>query len=163
MNGDHFDNRLENLQLLCPNCHSQTHTYKRRAAIRKQDKEINYINKPEPLSNNHKAEERICPICNKKFQPKRSSQKYCSRECSYEASRIAVSKNNNVIITKELLEDLVNKYNTISDIATELGLSRPGVRNHLDKYGLTEKIKEKFDFRAKPVIQYDIDHNFIKE
>ena len=27
INGDHFDNRLENLRLVCPNCHSQTETY----------------------------------------------------------------------------------------------------------------------------------------
>ncbi len=27
INGDHFDNRLENLRILCPNCHSQTDTY----------------------------------------------------------------------------------------------------------------------------------------
>jgi 5-methylcytosine-specific restriction endonuclease McrA len=26
-NGDRHDNRLENLALLCPNCHSQTHTW----------------------------------------------------------------------------------------------------------------------------------------
>lgn len=27
VNGEHTDNRLENLQILCPNCHSQTSTY----------------------------------------------------------------------------------------------------------------------------------------
>ncbi len=27
INGDHFDHRLENLRLLCPNCHSQTETF----------------------------------------------------------------------------------------------------------------------------------------
>lgn len=27
INGDHIDNRLENLRFLCPNCHSQTDTY----------------------------------------------------------------------------------------------------------------------------------------
>lgn len=27
INGDHQDNRLENLRILCPNCHSQTHTW----------------------------------------------------------------------------------------------------------------------------------------
>ena len=27
INGDHSDNRLENLQILCPNCHSQTSTW----------------------------------------------------------------------------------------------------------------------------------------
>jgi len=30
INGVHNDNRLENLRLLCPNCHSQTETYCRR-------------------------------------------------------------------------------------------------------------------------------------
>jgi hypothetical protein len=27
INGNHFDNRRENVRLLCPNCHSQTPTY----------------------------------------------------------------------------------------------------------------------------------------
>ena len=27
INGEHFDHRLENLRLLCPNCHSQTETF----------------------------------------------------------------------------------------------------------------------------------------
>ena len=27
INGDRLDNRLENLELLCPNCHSQTDTF----------------------------------------------------------------------------------------------------------------------------------------
>jgi 5-methylcytosine-specific restriction endonuclease McrA len=27
VNGDKHDNRLENLQLLCPNCHSQTDNF----------------------------------------------------------------------------------------------------------------------------------------
>jgi 5-methylcytosine-specific restriction endonuclease McrA len=27
VNGDAMDNRIENLQLLCPNCHSQTDTW----------------------------------------------------------------------------------------------------------------------------------------
>lgn len=30
INGNHTDNRLENLRLLCPNCHSQTETYGRK-------------------------------------------------------------------------------------------------------------------------------------
>lgn len=35
VNGDRLDNRLENLQLLCPNCHSQTTTYSRRNGCRR--------------------------------------------------------------------------------------------------------------------------------
>ena len=30
IDGDRFDNRLENLELLCPNCHAQTPTYRGR-------------------------------------------------------------------------------------------------------------------------------------
>ena len=30
INGDHYDNRLENLRILCPNCHSQTETFSSR-------------------------------------------------------------------------------------------------------------------------------------
>ena len=34
INGDHTDNRMENLQLLCPNCHAQTDTYARNNSIK---------------------------------------------------------------------------------------------------------------------------------
>ena len=30
INGDRWDSRLENLRLLCPNCHAQTDTYRGR-------------------------------------------------------------------------------------------------------------------------------------
>ena len=30
INGDHLDNRIDNLRLLCPNCHAQTDTYRGR-------------------------------------------------------------------------------------------------------------------------------------
>jgi len=33
-NGDPTDNRLQNLQLLCPNCHSQTHNYCKKQELR---------------------------------------------------------------------------------------------------------------------------------
>lgn len=30
INGDRYDNRIDNLTILCPNCHSQTHTFRRK-------------------------------------------------------------------------------------------------------------------------------------
>lgn len=47
INGDHFDNRIENLRLLCPLCHSMTPTYcsnNKNKTIEKQNK-IDLINK----------------------------------------------------------------------------------------------------------------------
>ena len=35
VNGDPTDNRLDNIQLLCPNCHSQTHNYCKKEDLRK--------------------------------------------------------------------------------------------------------------------------------
>lgn len=35
INGDNRDNRIENLRLLCPNCHSQTETFCRKKKSRK--------------------------------------------------------------------------------------------------------------------------------
>ena len=36
INGDKTDNRLENLRILCPNCHSQTETFSGRNATRRK-------------------------------------------------------------------------------------------------------------------------------
>lgn len=35
INGDRYDNRIENLRILCPNCHSLTPTYRARNRIKK--------------------------------------------------------------------------------------------------------------------------------
>jgi hypothetical protein len=37
INGDSLDNRLESLQILCPNCHSQTESFGRRNAKQNGD------------------------------------------------------------------------------------------------------------------------------
>jgi 5-methylcytosine-specific restriction endonuclease McrA len=36
INGERHDNRLENLALLCPNCHSQTNTWAGRNGTRRR-------------------------------------------------------------------------------------------------------------------------------
>lgn len=59
INGDHNDNRLENLQILCPNCHSQTDTY----SNNKRDKNKNY-----------------CPDCGKEITKDAKHCTMCSRK-----------------------------------------------------------------------------------
>ena len=70
INGNHFDNRIENLQFLCPNCHSQTDTYRRRYEIRTK-------NKPKPIIKKYEC---ICQNCGKTFNADRE-RKFCCREC----------------------------------------------------------------------------------
>lgn len=45
INGINNDNRLENLRILCPNCHSQTETYAGRNKIKKQKIKPNQLKK----------------------------------------------------------------------------------------------------------------------
>ena len=46
VNGDRSDNRLENLQLLCPNCHSQTENYGGRNSARRARLERRAVSTP---------------------------------------------------------------------------------------------------------------------
>jgi DNA-binding CsgD family transcriptional regulator/5-methylcytosine-specific restriction endonuclease McrA len=43
INGDRLDNRLENLELLCPNCHSQTDTYSGRNGHRRSSAALQLV------------------------------------------------------------------------------------------------------------------------
>jgi 5-methylcytosine-specific restriction endonuclease McrA len=42
-NGDGMDNRLENIQFLCANCHSQTDTYGGRSGHRKPERHLKLV------------------------------------------------------------------------------------------------------------------------
>jgi len=43
INGDPTDNRLENLQILCPNCHSQTDNFRSKNKAKSAQKEISDV------------------------------------------------------------------------------------------------------------------------
>ncbi|HEY6637471.1 MAG TPA: HNH endonuclease signature motif containing protein, partial [Solirubrobacterales bacterium] len=45
-NGDGSDNRLENIQFLCPNCHSQTDTYGGRNGHRRSKRHLRLVKPP---------------------------------------------------------------------------------------------------------------------
>jgi hypothetical protein len=67
INGDNTDNRIENLRLLCPNCHSQTETYCG-GKTKKEKHAYKYVCKTcGGPKKNSKSEE--CPSCCKKGQP----------------------------------------------------------------------------------------------
>lgn len=75
VNGVHTDNRLENIQLLCPNCHSLTDTYAGKNANRENNTKYNkviskkYIKKDQWLElqekrwmANHPSKETLCSM-----------------------------------------------------------------------------------------------------
>ena len=153
INGDHYDNRLENLQIVCPNHHSVTPNFRNRGgkntteAIRLEIK---------------KSHLTICEYCGKEFFSPRLDkvQRFCCRE-HYEA--YMKEHNKKTSITKEKLIELCEKYNNITQIAEELNVTRPTIRKYLIEYDLYDNFKMKYDFHSKIVEQYDLNLNFIKE
>ena len=150
INGDHYDNRLENLQIVCPNCHSQTDGH--RGRTRKKNNSGKKLGK--------KISEKICPICGESFKPERSTKIYCSRDC-YNKSLSQDKKESSY--TEEDLKQLCIECSTITKIAEKLNTSRLTVRKYLEKFGLLDSFKNKYDFHAKKIGQYDMNWNLIKE
>lgn len=118
INGIHNDNRIENLKLLCPNCHAQTENYcsknvkKEQKIVKKKDK---------------KTIEKICPICGNVFMCERNGQKYCSMKCAHKAQAKMPGK-------AELSNLVKNKTNI--EISKIYGVSECSVRNWRKKYNI---------------------------
>lgn len=105
---------------------------------------------------------KVCPICSKEFYPDRNSRIFCSRECYNKSLTFSYAPSGS-IISKDNIELVINNYNTISDLAQHFNVSRPTMRKYLNQYGLLYNFKAKYDYRAKSVLQYDANMNFIKE
>lgn len=115
INGDHNDNRLENLQILCPNCHSLTD---------------NFVNKRKDV--------KVCPDCGCKIDRR---SEYC-RKCSPKHKNSSTHKVplDNRPSKEELLEML--KTMSFVDIGKKYGVCDNSIRKWCKNYGLPSTKKE---------------------
>lgn len=149
INGNHYDNRLENLQILCPNCHSQTDNFRKKSNTKaiKPKKRVLYICK--------------CDYCGKEFRSNKKNKRFCCREHYNEFLR-----NKQISVTKEMLEKEIINCTSISELANKLKTTRPTIRKYLQDYDLYETFKEKYatnTIHSKEIIQYDLNMQKIKE
>lgn len=153
-NRNHFDNRFENLEVLCANCHRKEHRENDHFYPKIQNEGERIKKKQNHLT--------ICEYCGKEFYSPRLDkiQRFCCRE-HYEA--YIKEHNGKVSITKEKLVELCNKCNNMTQVAEELNVTRPTARKYLIEYDLYDDFKMKYDFHSKIVLQYDINLNLIKE
>lgn len=144
INGDSNDNRLNNLQILCPNCHSMTDNYRsKNVKTKKSDPSIEWLDnlvnaesvKLLPKKKEVKQIEiKQCLTCNGEYTGK--SKKYCSIECYYEGKRI----NNTIPKVPELLE-IFEKHKTFTSVGRHYNVSDNAVRKWCRNYGIMEMIQ----------------------
>ena len=155
-NGVNTDNRIENLEVMCPNCHAGTENYRGKkckagsalAEMRdveyRKVKELGHGNADENLEpiptevgecaeNRHgKPKSKICPNCKTLFFGR---NKYCSEEC-YNAIR----KNNRPNVF-ELLEKF-KELKTFVKVGEYYNVSDNAVKKWCTTYGILDRVKD---------------------
>lgn len=156
INENHYDNRLENLLILCPNCHaltdSHTNTDKLKEIIDKQQiigKEMTEIlkNKFDKLQkaqrekdNNikdlPKKDPKYCAYCGKELVGEARRNIYCSTDCAHKANGSKRPEKEELIIKFKELGSFVQvgKYYEVSDNA---------VRKWCKYYDIIDIVKRK--------------------
>jgi len=117
IDGNSENNVLENLQLLCPNCHSQTDSY---CGNKNKNLNVNFCKKCGKILKTKTA--KYCPKC--------ASQE---RSLKYETQRIELGFSK--IPTKEQLFELI-KCKSFSEIGRLYGVTDNSVRKWCKKYNI---------------------------
>ena len=141
INGDNTDNRSENIRLICPNCHAQTPTYRRKNKVsainekryleyneHKNDVKIEKIIKERKPLNIH-----ICQHCKKEFTGKKN--KFCSVECYREFTKNKIPK----------VPELIQKFKELKSfvqVGNYYSVSNNAVKKWCTSYGILDMIKD---------------------
>ena len=130
--GDRLNNELENLQVLCPNCHSLTENFAGKAtkkATKKTTKKADSEKK-----------KYFCIDCGEEIS---SSGKRCVK-CAGKYKQNAEMKE----LTREKLKDLI-RTTPFTIIGKQFGVSDNAIRKHCKKFNLPYKSKEIKQFLDK--------------
>lgn len=178
INGDHYDNRLHNLIILCPNCHSLTTNFRgknssidivckniseqtaddkmkvliEREEKQKQRKHFKETNKKVKIQTVKST--RYCKYCGKEILG--DGLKYCSVDCMNKE----INKNKP---TKEDLLEKSKEFSSLQQMAVIYNLTSNGLKKWLVNYGIYDVVKENFKQRSFPIIQFSMNLEFIKE
>ena len=137
INGDNLDNRLENLEILCCNCHAQTDNWRGRNTNKsnKLDTQLENFNNKELIIKKEKIkkEKPKCITCGKEC-----NKKYCSQEC-YKQN---IKDLNNVPKVPELLEAF-KIYKNFLQVGKFFNVSDNAVRKWCKNYGILEIVSKK--------------------
>lgn len=136
VNGNNTDNRIENLQILCSNCHAQTENYRRGKSAMSDARKEEYLKnkknikiKVEPKEKKHKKE-RKCAICDNKLL--NSQKHFCSIKC----------KNIGKKGKRPSVFELINKFKELKSflqVGKFYGVSDNAIRKWCNYYDILKK------------------------
>lgn len=135
-NGNNTDNRIENLEIICCNCHAQTYNYRGKNIISYKFEKIKneFINNKLFLKKDFEIIEKLCFNCGKECS--RKHNKFCSTECYREYEK----KENKMPKVPELLESFKVNKNFVK-VGLSFGVSDNTVRKWCLNYGIMDMIK----------------------
>lgn len=155
INGDNKDNRITNLQILCPNCHSQTdnycsknnckHTYKETKRIKEllnnKNKSFKHpsIEEIKNVWNNEKEEKYYCKQCGKEI-PK--GHLYCSHECHQKSRRLINASN------EQLIQDF-KEFRSFRKVGEKYGVSDNAIKKKCKREHILEEVYRYITSRAR--------------
>lgn len=158
IDGNNLNNKLENLQLLCPNCHAFTDNYRSNntQSALSEKREVEYRKFKEALTDNadgnlepsliqegaetrhdkpkskKKKEPKYCEYCGKEINRK---NKYCSQECAHKAN----GSNRPSVI------ELIDKFKELKSylqVGKYYGVTDNAVRKWVRLYQIEDMVKE---------------------
>jgi hypothetical protein len=163
INGNKYDNRLENLTILCPNCHAQTSTYKSKnknkpkaisPCLNEVNKVVYSLSYLRELAKNKTRQEladflkvdrrtidRMCLKHNIETQKPIIEYKIKNRPTKY--------KKISLDIPKEILEKEITEHSML-ELSKKYGISDNGIRKRCKKLGIDLK-KAKFAHKNKSI------------
>ncbi len=117
INGVADDNRIENLQIVCPNCAATLDTHCGRA-------------------NRRPMEEHACERCGTAFRPRSARQRYCSRACGMRWDRAGRARPGARRVERPPYEQLVAEVAALgwSAVGRRYGISDNAVRKWVRAY-----------------------------
>lgn len=148
VNGNNMDNRIENLQILCPNCHSFTDNYRGKnqcnKRIEKNEKEYESVKNGEiPVYTQNEKQQhkrkpkqkviKYCAYCGKEMYNKYN--KCCSVECAH---RLNGSK-------RPKIDELIAKFDELKSniqVGKYYGVTDSAVRKWVKFYGVEDIIRK---------------------
>jgi len=147
INGNNLDNRIENISILCPNCHSYTDNFRGKkktesARNEKNKEDYNNLTIEEIRIEKQKVIKEIvlCDYCNKEIKNTRSCKKFCSRDCYVLSNR----ERNNIPKVPELMEKF-KELKSFLQVGKFYNVTDNSVRKWCKSYGIMEMIKTEID------------------